>query len=395
MTVNYNFPTPIISGPGALSHLPSILHDRGFKRTSIVTDRGIVGLPWFTKLVDNLSKEFEVTVFSDFQGNPICSHVDAGTAFLREVDAKSVIAIGGGAALDVAKAMVLMQNHAGHLFDYEDGNPDAPPVEGFIADLIAIPTTAGTGSEVGRSAVISDDETHAKKIIFSPRLLPTQVIADPELTLGLPASLTASTGFDALTHLLEAFLARGEHPMCDGIALEGLRLVSQHLVPAVQFAQTNAAGRILGHAEAQRHLDARDGMLNAALMGAVAFQKGLGVNHSCAHALSTINDVHHGLANALMLIPCMRFNAEVVPDRFVRVAQSMDISPATPEALLEWIQRALKDTGLPANLSEIGVKATDIPALVDVAMADVCHPLGPRAVNQAQFISLFEEALNR
>jgi alcohol dehydrogenase class IV len=395
MTVNYNFPTPIISGPGAISHLPTILRDRGFKRTSIVTDRGIVGLPWFKKLVDELSKGFEVTVFSDFQGNPVCSHVDAGTAFLREVKAESVIAIGGGAALDVAKAMVLMQNHGGHLFDYEDGNPDAPPVEAAIADLIAIPTTAGTGSEVGRSAVISDDETHAKKIIFSPRLLPTQVIADPELTLGLPASLTASTGFDALTHLLEAFLARGEHPMCDGIALEGLRLVSQHLIPAVQMARANAAGRILGHAEAERHLDARDGMLNAALMGAVAFQKGLGVNHSCAHALSTVNDVHHGLANALMLIPCMRFNAEVVPERFVRVAKSMDISPATPEAFFNWVEQALKDTGLPRNLSEIGVKASDITALVDVAMADVCHPLGPRAVHRAQFVSLFEEALNR
>ena len=395
MTVNYNFPTPIISGPGAISYLPTILRERGFKRTSLVTDRGIVGLPWFKKLVHNLSEDFEVTVFSDFQGNPVCSQVDAGTAFLREVNAQSVIAIGGGAALDVAKAMVLMQNHGGHLFDYEDGNPDAPPVEGAIADLIAIPTTAGTGSEVGRSAVISDDETHAKKIIFSPRLLPTQVIADPELTLGLPASLTASTGFDALTHLLEAFLARGEHPMCDGIALEGLRLVSQHLIPAVQMARANAAGRILGHAEAERHLDARDGMLNAALMGAVAFQKGLGVNHSCAHALSTVNDVHHGLANALMLIPCMRFNAEVVPERFVRVAQSMDITPATPEAFFDWVEQALRDTGLPRNLSEIGVKASDIPALVDVAIADVCHPLGPRAVRKAQFVSLFEEALNR
>ncbi len=395
MTVNYNFPTPIISGPGALSHLPSILEGKGFKRTSIVTDRGIVELPWFTRLVADLSKTFEVTVFSDFQGNPVCSHVDAGAAFLREVNAVSVIAVGGGAALDVAKAMILMQHHGGHLFDYEDGNPDAPPVEGPIADLIAVPTTAGTGSEVGRSAVISDDDTHAKKIIFSPRLLPTQVIADPELTLGLPASITASTGFDAFTHLLEAFLARGEHPMCDGIALEGLRLVAHNLVTAVQMAQANAAGRLLGHAEAQRHLDARDGMLNAALMGAVAFQKGLGVNHSCAHALSTVNDVHHGLANALMLIPCMRFNAEVVPDRFVRVAQSMDISPATPDALFDWIDKTLKVTGLPRNLSEIGVKATDIPALVDVAIADVCHPLGPRAVNKAQFITLFEEALNR
>ena len=393
MTVNYNFPTPIISGPGAISHLPRILKEREFSPR--FDDRGIISLPWFKKLVSNLSSEFEVTIFSDFEGNPVCSQVDAGAQFLREVSASSVLAIGGGAALDVAKAMILMQHHGGHLFDYEDGRPDAPPVDGIIADLIAIPTTAGTGSEVGRSAVISDDETHAKKIIFSPRLLPTQVIADPELTLGLPATLTASTGFDAFTHLIEAFLARGDHPMCDGIALEGLRLVAHHLVTAVHLAKAAESGQLLGHAEAQRHLDARDGMLNAALMGAVAFQKGLGLNHSCAHALSTVKDVHHGLANALMLIPCMRYNAEVVPDKFTRIARAMELSSDTPEAVFTWIEESLRATGLPRNLSEIGVKVSDIPALVEVALKDVCHPLGPRAVNHKQFAALFQEALNR
>ena len=183
--------------------------------------------------------------------------------------------------------------------------------------------------------------------------------------------------------------------MCDGIALEGLRLVAHHLVTAVHLAKAAESGQLLGHAEAQRHLDARDGMLNAALMGAVAFQKGLGLNHSCAHALSTVKDVHHGLANALMLIPCMRYNAEVVPDKFTRIARAMELSSDTPEAVFTWIEESLRATGLPRNLSEIGVKVSDIPALVEVALKDVCHPLGPRAVNHKQFAALFQEALNR
>jgi alcohol dehydrogenase class IV len=355
----------------------------------------IASLAWFTQLTVQLSATMDVTVFSNFQGPPHCSHVDDGAVFLRSVNAESVIAIGGGSVMDLAKAMILMQHHGGHLFDYEAGKPGVKPVTDRIADLIAIPTTAGTGSEVSPVAVISDMESGVKKMIASPRLLPAQVITDPEVSLGLPATLTASTGFNALTHLLEAFLARGDHPMCDGIALEGLRLIAHNLVSTVQMAQANELGRIFGHAEAQRHLDARDGMHNAAIMGMVASEKGLGVNHACANALASVNDIHHGLANALMLIPCMRLNAEVVPERFVRIAQAMEILPATPEGFFGWLEKALKDTGIPRNLSETGVQATDIPALVEVAMTTGSHRFGPRFVNKAQFIILFEEALNQ
>ena len=395
MTIQYGFPTPITVGPGSVHQIADLLKEEGFESTTIVTDSVVANLPWFVRLVEKLRSVVDVHIFSDFSGNPICQHVEAGVGFLRKVEAESVVAIGGGAALDVAKAMILMQHHPGHLFDYEDGKPDVPPVDGPIAHLIAVPTTAGTGSEVGRSAVISDDETHAKKIIFSPRLLPKHVFLDADLCLGLPASVTATTGWDAFTHLIEAFLAKGDHPMCDGIALEGLRLVKENLTSAVEFARANDRGQNLSHGQHEQHLDVREAMLNAAMMGAVAFQKGLGVNHSCAHALSTVKDVHHGLANALMLKACMHFNAATVPEKFDRIAQSMGLATPTKDGFFMWLNETLAETSIPPNLEAIGVDFSDLNDLIEVALADVCHPLGPRAVTRENFEALFREAMTQ
>lgn len=375
--VQYNFPTTIRVGAGVRAELAGVLAAAGVKRPLIVTDAGVAALPWFGPLCALLA-DFDLAVYSDFQGNPIEAHVVAGAQAAQAHAADAVIALGGGAPLDVAKCVALMQHHPGALFDYEDGKPDGRPVDQPMPYIVALPTTAGTGSEVGRSSVISDDVTKSKKIIFSPRLLPSVVLADPELTYGLPPHLTAATGMDALTHLTEAFLAKGHHPMADGIALEGIRLVAEHLEAATRGDE-----------------GARQGMLDAAMMGAVAFQKGLGVNHSCAHALSTVADLHHGLANALMLPACMRFNLEAVPERFLRLARVIDPAATDGARFIEWIEGLSKALGLPQTLSAVGITRARLPALLDVAQADPCHPLNPRPVTRADFEAMYLSTLGQ
>ena len=263
----YNFPTKIRFGPGSRHDLIMELSSLGIQRPLIVTDRDVAKLPWFVAIETSLTEMTSVT-FSGVWGNPVVSQVMTGVTVCQDYNADGIVAVGGGAPMDVAKAIALMANHPGHLFDYEDG-ASTRPIDRSILPIVAIPTTAGTGSEVGRSTVISDDETHAKKIIFDPQLLPKVVLADPELLLGLPAKITAATGMDALTHLIEAFLAKGNNPLCDGIALEGIYLVSQHLRDSVMLAQQQATETV----DREGHLRARAGMLNASMMGAIAFQK--------------------------------------------------------------------------------------------------------------------------
>ena len=276
--VQFNFPTTVKFGAGAVNLAPDALKARGKKKPLIVTDKGLVKLPMIENLTAALKKAgLAPAVYGGVFGNPVESQVKDGVAAFKEHHADCLVIIGGGAPLDVGKAIALMVNHPGKLFDYEDGKPDARPVDQEIPFMIAIPTTSGTGSEVGRSSVVGDDVTKAKKIIFDPRLLVPLVLADPELTYGLPPAVTAAVGFDALTHNVEAYLAKGYHPICEGIALEGVRLVAKHLPKAVHDP---------------KNLDARGGMMVASMMGAAAFQKGLGVTHSAAHALSTVYDTH-------------------------------------------------------------------------------------------------------
>ncbi len=373
------FPTTVRFGAGARHEIPDSLIGQGVQRPLVVTDQGVAPLPFFQALMASLEQGgLQATRFSGVVGNPVKSQVTAGVKVFQAHGADAIVAVGGGAAMDVAKAIALMAHHPGDLFDYEDGKPGARPVDQPIPYLVAVPTTAGTGSEVGRSTVISDDTTHAKKIIFSPRLLPQKVFADPELLLDLPPKVSAATGMDALTHCVEAYLAKGYQPMCDGIALEGVRLVAKSLARSVEN----------GH-----DLEARGNMLAAAMMGAVAFQKGLGVTHSCAHALSTVYDLHHGLANAIMIPYAMQFNLEAVPEKLRLLAIAAEAPELTAQGFIDWLKSLKGAIGIPATLSEMGITSEKLDRLVEVAYADGCHPLNPRDCTKDDIADIYQMAM--
>jgi alcohol dehydrogenase class IV len=377
----FSFPTTIRFGAGARHRLPEELTTLGVRRPLVVTDQGVSGLDFFNGLVEASGSVGAAATFDGVWGNPVASQVAAGVAAYAAHGADGVVAVGGGAAIDVAKAIALMATHPGALFDYEDEVPGALPVTDATAPIVALPTTAGTGSEVGRSAVISDDDSHVKRIVFGPPLLPRVVLADPELTVGLPAGITAATGMDALTHNVEAYLARNFHPMCDGIALEGLRLVAANLARAVAVPDD---------------LDARGAMLMGSMMGAVAFQKGLGMVHSCAHALGTVADVHHGLANAVMIDLALELNVEAVPDRFAMLAatvgaESADGRPGASD-FLRWLADLKAEVGIPADLAALGIDPAATADLVAVAAADACHANNPRPVTAADFDAVFRRS---
>lgn len=378
MIYKFSFPTLIHFGAGVRHQLGAFLKGEGIQRPLVVTDMGIAPLPFFKELLAELgSAGLKPKEFSGVIGNPVKSQVTAGVSAYREHQADSIVGIGGGAALDVAKAIALMVNHPGDLFDYEDEKPGARPFDKAVPYWIALPTTSGTGSEVGRSTVISDEKTHIKKIIFSPKLLAKAVFADPELTLALPAKVTGATGMDALTHCVESYLAKGFHPICDGIAVEGLRLAAANLARAVRDPG---------------NLAARSSMMMSSMMGAIAFQKGLGLTHSCAHALSTVTDMHHGLANGIMIDHALAFNVTAVPERFQILAYVVGIEHANPERFIQWLTGLKSEIGIPATLSKAGLDRSIIPSLVDVAAADACHQNNPRAVTKEDFQKIFAEA---
>ncbi|MBL93063.1 MAG: alcohol dehydrogenase [Myxococcales bacterium] len=381
---NYNFPTHVVSGAGARHELTPMLKSHGVTKVLLVTDKGVATLPFFGDIAETLKRDFAVEVYSGIEGNPLISHVTAGTETAKGFGGDAVVAVGGGAAMDVAKCIALMQHHPGQLLDYEDGKPDARPVDQVLPLIIALPTTAGTGSEVGRSAVVSEDATHIKRIIFDPKLLPVHVLMDPELTLGLPATITAWTGMDACSHLSEAFLAPGYHPQCDGIALEGLRLMSQALPKCVTG--------VMNHETSKTYVDARHDMLNAAMMGAVAFQKGLGAVHSCAHALSTVCDLHHGLANALMIPYVMHFNLRFAEGRMKTMAEAVNAAEKSGPGWVGWLQTMNKMVGIPSSLPEQGIEARHLDALVEVAIHDPCHQTNPGPVTAENFKDIFQQA---
>lgn len=388
----YNFPTQIHFGPGAVGLVPAALAELGAKRPLLVTDRGLAPLRPITGTKKVLADAGLVTeIFSGVWGNPVKSQVTAGVEAFRAHQADAIVAVGGGAAIDVAKAIALMVHHPGDLFDYEDEKPGARPIDQKLPTFLTVPTTAGTGSEVGRSTVVSDDVTHVKKIIFSPRLLAQRVFVDPDLTLALPAGPTAATGMDALTHLTEAYVAKGFQPLCDGIAFEGMRLLAHALPSVVDYARRMAKDEPELMAD-EGHRLARGAMLNAALMGGVAFQKGLGVTHSLAHALSTVCDLHHGLANGICVPWAMRFNQGVAGVRLGHLGQAVGVAP-TAAAFIDWLDAMKARIGIPRTLAEVGVTAAHLDKLVEIALADGCHANNPRPVTAADFRTLFEQAL--
>jgi alcohol dehydrogenase class IV len=270
-----------------------------------------------------------------------------------------------------------MAVHEGDVLEYAWDHPKVRPIRNPLPYFVALPTTSGTGSEVGRSSVISDDATHVKKIIFNPVLLARAVFADPELTLDLPPNVTAATGMDALTHNVESYLSPAYHPLCDGIALEGARIAAHALERAVRSPQDIAA---------------RSDMMMSSMMGAIAFQKDLGAVHSCAHALGTVNDMHHGLANAIMIDHVMRFNLDAAQEKLAELARVCDAG-ATAQSFVDWLGGLKARIGIPAKLGERGVKKEHIAKLVEIAVADTCHQTNPRPVTAADFERIFAGAI--
>jgi alcohol dehydrogenase class IV len=376
--VQFNFPAIIRFGANAVKELPAYLKQNGLSKPLIVTDPIIASLSFFKAIVSDLEKHnISVEVFSDIHKNPVKSDVIKGGDAYDATKRDCIVGIGGGAALDVARAIVLRVNHREDLFKYDDLIGGDIYVTNDVPHFITIPTTAGTGSEVGRSAIIADDITHQKKILFSPKLLAKIVFADPLLTMDLPPAVTAATGMDALTHNMEAFLAKNYHPICDGIALEGIRLISLSLEKAVK----------------QPDLASRSEMLLASMMGAIAFQKGLGVVHSLAHPLSSLLDTHHGLANAVNIPYGMRFNIEGFEDKFERIAQTLKLKETNGNAVVNYLFDLNSKVGIPHKLRDINVKEEHLDTLAELAFADFAHPNNPKPVSKADFRSLYAEAL--
>jgi alcohol dehydrogenase class IV len=374
----YNFPTVIRFGAGAINELPVHLVGQGLKKPLIVTDPTVVQLDFFRKIKEGLTKNnISIEVFSDIHKNPVKTDVLKGGDRFKETNRDSIIGIGGGAAMDVARAIALRINHHRDLFDYDDLIGGDQYVTEEVPYFITVPTTSGTGSEVGRSAIISEDESHRKRILFSPKLLAKIVFADPLLTMELPPFITAATGMDALTHNMEAFIAKGFHPLSEGIALEGIALINQSIDAAVN----------------KPDLPSRSKMMIASLMGAVAFQKGLGVVHSLAHPLSSLLDTHHGLANAVNLPYGMKFNIEGQESGFRRMARAMELREERGEAVVERLFELNNQIKLPVKLRDIGVKQEHIETLSDLALADFCHPNNPKPVTRGNFKMLYLEAL--
>ncbi len=374
----YNFPTTIRFGAGASKELGDYLVKNNLLNPLIVTDSTVSQLDFFKAIIEDLKrKNISVEVFHDIHKNPAKSDVYKGTDSYDTAHRDSIIGIGGGAALDVARAIVLRVNHREDLFKYDDLVGGDVFVTNDVPHFITIPTTAGTGSEVGRSAIIADDDTHQKKILFSPKLLAKIVFADPLLTMELPSFITAATGMDALTHNMEAYLAKMFHPMCEGIALEGISLINQSLEKAVNNPD----------------LESRSKMLIASLMGAVAFQKGLGVVHSLAHPLSSLLDTHHGLANAINIPYGMEFNIEGFENKFKSMARTLELEEESGEAVVKYLFDLNSKINIPHKLNAIGVKPEHIETLADLAIADFAHPNNPKPVSRKDFKQLYLKAL--
>ena len=374
--ITFSFPTTIKFGPGARKLVAAHLTEAGCKRPLIVTDKALGALPVLTEFLTHL-QGLDVAVFSGVFGNPTCSQVMDGAVAYKAHKADCVIGFGGGAALDVAKVVGVAATHEGDILEYVWDHPQVRPIVNELPYFVALPTTSGTGSEVGRSSVVSENDTHLKRVVFSVKILAKVVFADPELTLGLPPHITAATGMDALTHNIESYLSPAYHPLCDGIALEGTRIAAAALLTAYKKPD---------------NLQARSDMMMASMMGAIAFQKDLGAVHSCAHALGALCDLHHGLANALMIDTVLAWNYEAAPTKFDELAHVCGV-PGGGKGFVAWLKHLKASLGIAGPLSAHGVTAEHIPRLVEIATADICHQTNPRPCNAEDFKKLFEAAL--
>ncbi|MEN9628296.1 MAG: hypothetical protein RJA10_1523 [Pseudomonadota bacterium] len=377
MTITrFAFPTAIHFGGGARKLVAAHLLEQGLKRPLIVTDRALAALPVMAEFKTHL-QGLQAAVFDGVFGNPTCAQVMAGAAAYKAHGADCVIGFGGGAALDVAKVVGVMAVHDGDVLEYVWDHPQVRPIANDLPYFVALPTTSGTGSEVGRSSVVSENDTHVKRTVFSAKILAKAVFADPELTLALPASVTAATGMDALTHNIESFLSPAYHPLCDGIALEGLRVGARALVAAVKEPG---------------NLQARADMMMSSMMGAIAFQKDLGSVHACAHALGAVADLHHGLANALMIDTVLGWNHEAVPKKFDELAHVAGVAGGG-FAFVTWLKHLKLQVGITGGLAAHGVTQAMLPRLVPLAAADFTGGTNPRPATEADYERLFRQAM--
>ncbi|WP_137885332.1 iron-containing alcohol dehydrogenase [Pseudomonas sp. 2FE] len=381
LTANWNYPTSIRFGVGRIAELAEICRSQGIQRPLLVTDSGLARAPITTATLESLrAGGLAVALFSDLKPNPIEANLAGGLDAYRAGKHDGVVAFGGGSGLDMGKLIAFMSGQTRPVWDFEDiGDYWTRADEGGIAPVIAVPTTAGTGSEVGRAAVIIDERTHTKRIIFHPKMMPRVVISDPALSVGMPAKITAGTGMDAFAHCLEAYCAPGFHPMADGIAVEGIRLVANALVRAVRTPSD---------------LDARAQMLAAAAMGATAFQKGLGGMHALAHPVGALYDTHHGMTNATFMPYVLQFNRAAIEERITRLAAYLRLPAPGFESFLAFVLKLRKDIGVPHTLPELGVDDRQADLIADMAIVDPSAAGNPRPLTREGAAEIFAAAFH-
>ncbi len=376
----WSFPTQVRFGPGRIAELPRACRSLGMARPLLVTDPGLAKLPMVKDaLAANEADGLPTGLFSDVKPNPVGQNVDDGIKVYREGGHDGVIAWGGGSGLDAAKVIAFMAGQTKPMWDFEDRGDNWKAADAdAIPPILAVPTTAGTGSEVGRAGVILDESDHTKKVIFHPNMLAGIVISDPELTLGLPAHITAATGMDALAHCLEAYCAPGYHPMAEGIAVEGLRLVKDWLPTAVSDGQ---------------NIEARAHMLAAASMGATAFQKGLGAIHALSHPVGAIYDSHHGLTNAVFMPYVLAFNRPAIEDKMTRLAAWLELPQPSFQAIMDWVIALRKEFKIPHTIKDLGVKDDRLDELSRMAADDPTAPGNPIPVGVPELKAMYVAAL--
>ena len=380
-TANWNYPTNVKVGPGRIAELADLCRSLGIRAPLLITDPGLAALPMVQKVVGDVQGAgLQCGLFSGIKANPTGDNVTDGVNFYKQHTHDGVIAFGGGSALDAAKAVALMIGQDRPIWDFEDIGDNWTRVNvAAMAPVVAVPTTAGTGSEVGRASVITDQVQHIKKIIFHPNMLPKQVILDPELTIGLPKSITAATGMDALSHTLEALCSPFYHPMAEGIAIEGIRLVQEYLPRAVADGSDIAA---------------RTQMLVCSSMGATAFQKGLGAMHALAHPLGALYDAHHGTLNAILMPYVLQANKNAIEARINRLARYMGLADASFAGFLNWVMRIREKLAIPHSLAAIDIDDSQKKTVARMAVADPSAGGNPISFSQEQYSDIFVAAVH-
>ena len=378
---NWNYPTTVWFGEGRVKDLYLACKNLKIQKPLLVTDKDLGKSDLVKKItIDQNLKSLSINVFSNIKGNPVGSNVDEGVEVFKKGNHDGVIAFGGGSGLDVGKAVAFMSAQTRSIWDFEDvGDNWTKANTEKIAPIIAVPTTAGTGSEAGRASLITNEKNQTKKIIFHPKILPSIVILDPCLTIGLPPKITAATGMDALAHNLEAYCASGYHPMADGIALEGMNLIKRWLMIAVKEG---------------KNLEARSNMMVAATMGSTAFQKGVGAIHSLSHPVNSVYNIHHGLSNAIFMPYVLTFNKKEIKEKIIKLSEYLELKEKSFDCFLEWVLDLRKNLKIPHKLSEVAnVKPEEINKLSQMALEDPSTPGNPKKLTLDDMKLLYEYSL--